>query len=297
MPDWKGRGGGRPGTQPKLQNSTSATSDPGANPSGWQGRGGGRHRPQPALEPAAGSNGTWIGRGGGRNPIQPVITPANLIQAQKMLLNGAMGALQGVANAAGLGLPMTARELEDPVGSYVFALEIQGVELAHFQECSGLKSSTEVFEIREGGVNHAVHKLPGQSRWENLILRTGISSDSSLLALREMIINHEYSSSSMNMMQGFKPGGMMAQGMASLGSLLSGVGPSQAQPKRFNGSIVIKNNRMQEMVRYTFKDAWAVSWEGPKLDSGNSNLAIETLEIAHHGIEVSRSWRMPLGWT
>ena len=82
-----------------------------------------------------------------------------------------------------------------------------------------------------------------------------------------------------------------------IGNAMGGGGPGASQPKRFNGSIVIKNNRMQEMVRYTFKDAWAVSWEGPKLDSGNSSLAFETLEIAHHGLEVSRSWRMPMGWT
>ena len=93
-----------------------------------------------------------------------------------------------------------------------------------------------------------------------------------MIALREAIMNDGYS------------GG--------------GPGAGGAQPKRFNGSIVMKNNRMQEIVRYTFKDAWAVSWEGPKLDSMNSQVALETLELAHHGIEISRSAvaSSPMGW-
>ena len=207
-----------------------------------------------------------------------------------------MNLLQTATSA--LGIPIHAREMEDPMGGYVFALEIQGVELAHFQECSGLKNSTEVFEIREGGVNHAVHKLPGASRWENIVLRYGVSSDTSMLALRELILNDTYEQGSAAGFAGVQVGGMMANMGAAISSVLGG-GPGQSQPKRFNGSIVIKNNRMQEMVRYTFKDAWTVSWEGQKFDSTNSSLAIESIELAHHGIEVSRSWRanIPIGWT
>ena len=68
---------------------------------------------------------------------------------------------------------------EEPEGNYVFALEIDGVAIANFMECSGLKTSTQVFELEEGGVNHRVHKLPGQSRWENVTLRYGVTSDTS----------------------------------------------------------------------------------------------------------------------
>ena len=55
----------------------------------------------------------------------------------------------------------------DPQGAYIFCLEINKQEVAHFLECSGLKSSTTVFELEEGGMNHRVHKLPGQSRGEH----------------------------------------------------------------------------------------------------------------------------------
>lgn len=38
--------------------------------------------------------------------------------------------------------------------------------------------------------------------------------------------------------------------------------------------------------RLQVANAWVVSWEGLKLDSMNSSLAISKVEIAHLGIEV-----------
>ena len=243
MSDWKGRGGGRSGTQPTLGESTSAEGDSGA------------------------SLPTWAGRGGGRSRPQPKISSATARHIQRAAANMASKALSKLGTSLGMGF--AARELEEPSGAYVFSLEIDGVELAHFQDCSGIKSSTEVFEIKEGGVNHATHKLPGQSTWDNLVLSYGVTSNSSMLSLRDFIVNDDYSSSS-------------------IASFKSPGGSGSALPKRFNGSIVIRNNHFHEVVRYNFMNAWVVSWEGPKLDSNNSSLAISKVEIAHHGIEVVR---------
>ena len=79
-------------------------------------------------------------------------------------------------------------QVADPEGNYVFALEINGVEVAQFLECSGLKTSTEVYELQEGGMNFRVHKLPGQSRWENVTLRYGVTTDTTLLQWRDEIL-------------------------------------------------------------------------------------------------------------
>ena len=217
--------------------------------------------------------------------------------AQRMMMSMAQNAV-GNAMQNTLGIPVLARELEDPMGSYVFALEINGVELAHFQECSGLKGTSEVYEIREGGVNAAVHKLPGQSTWDNLILRYGVSSERSMLQLRQVLQQDTYTPDYENKYDEIEIGSSMASALSNLTSGLFS-DKAQAAPKRFNGSIVIKNNRMQEMMRYSFNNAWMVSWEGPQFDSTKSMLAIETIELAHHGIEVTTSWRtaIPMGWT
>ncbi|MEC7983794.1 MAG: phage tail protein [Myxococcota bacterium] len=299
MADWKGRGGGRPGNQPKLEDSTAAQGDEGASPSGWAGRGSGRHRPQPALENsgtylADGDEGAaptgWKGRGGGRHRPQPKIKSATLMHIQRAGVNMAQAAMASLGSQLGMGF--AARALEDPVGGYVFSLEINGVELAHFQDCSGMKSSTEVFEIKEGGVNHATHKIPGQSTWDNLVLSYGVTSDSSMLALRELILNDNYDEKSELKFSSVKLGGTVSNAISGLMKK----GGSSSQPKRFNGSIVIRNNKFQEMVRYNFQDAWVVSWEGPKVDSTNSALAISKIEIAHHGLSVVRDGLMVTGW-
>jgi phage tail-like protein len=144
------------------------------------------------------------------------------------------------------------RNWSDAEGNFVFALEIDGMEIAHFLECSGMKSTTEVFEIQEGGVNDRVHKLPGQSKWENIQLRYGVTSDTSLLGWRNEILQDQFNESNFR-----------------------------------NGSIVLKNNKMETVRRYNFKAAWPVAWEGPSLSASGSELAVEMLEIAHHGIAVS----------
>jgi phage tail-like protein len=54
-----------------------------------------------------------------------------------------------------------------------------------------------------------------------------------------------------------------------------------------DGSIALQNNKGEVVRRWSFKNAWPVSWEGPQLNSGSSELAIETLEIAHDGLTVA----------
>lgn len=138
----------------------------------------------------------------------------------------------------------------DPEGNMFFSLEVGGVEIAQFMECSGLKTSTTVFEIEEGGLNQYVHKLPGQSRWENIVLRVGVTSDAQFLEWRDEVLQDEFS-------------------------------------ERRNGAIIVRNNMQEEVRRYSFKNAWPVAWEGPTLNSNGADMSIEMLEIAHHGIEVS----------
>ena len=201
------------------------------------------------------------------------------------------------------------RELEDPLGNYTFALEINHMEVAHFTECSGIKCSSEIYEIKEGGLNHAVHKLPGQTKWENITLRYGVTSDMSMLTLREYIMNDNYTGDAVNSVDlGASLDGTANTSVGSLtNALSSAVGsflggdqndPGKMKNKRFSGSLIIKNNAMQEMVRYTFQQAWIVSWEGPKFNAEGSKLSVESIEIAHHGVTVQRSMasKNPVGW-
>lgn len=141
------------------------------------------------------------------------------------------------------------KRMIDPYGAHYFALELNGTEVAHFQECSGLKTTATVFEIEEGGMNGMTHKRPGQSKWENIVLRYATNASQPLLAWRDQFLQDRFSSRPMN-----------------------------------SGAIIIYDNDHREIRRYSFTKAWPVSWEGPQLNSGSSELAVETLEIAHEGL-------------
>lgn len=138
----------------------------------------------------------------------------------------------------------------NPYGNYYFVLELDNTEVGHFMECSGLKSAAQVFEIEEGGLNGRTHKRPGQSRWENVVLRYATNTSMRLLEWRDKFIQDQFS-------------------------------------ERLDGSITLMNNSGQPVRRWSFKNAWPVSWEGPTLKAGESELAIETLEIAHEGLAVN----------
>jgi len=147
-------------------------------------------------------------------------------------------------------------DLIHPYGNYFFALEVtadgSSTEVAHFLECSGLKTSSAVFEIEEGGLNGRTHKRAGQSKWENIVLRYATSSSTFLLEWRNAWLMGDY--------KGLR--------------------------EKYSGAIALKNNHGDILRTYHFTNAWPVSWEGPSLNSGGSELAIETLEIAHDGLTI-----------
>ena len=148
-------------------------------------------------------------------------------------------------------MPERDREM-DPYGSHYFALELNGQEIAHFLECSGLKTTATVFEIEEGGMYGMTHKRPGQSKWENIVLRYATNASQTLLEWRDQFLQDRFSTRPTN-----------------------------------SGAIILYDNYGNEVRRYSFTNCWPVSWEGPQLNSGSSELAVETLEIAHEGLYVS----------
>lgn len=142
----------------------------------------------------------------------------------------------------------------DPYGNYYFALEINKTQVAHFMECSGLKTSSTVFEIEEGGLNGRTHKRPGQSKWENIVLKYATSYSTFMLEWRDRFLQDKFN-----------------------------------ERTETSGAIIMYNNHGDEVRRYSFDKAWPVSWEGPSLSAGGSDLAVETLEIAHSGLKIEQA--------
>jgi len=137
--------------------------------------------------------------------------------------------------------------LQDPYRNFRFLVEIEGIPQAGFTECSGIAAEIDVIEYREGGEPATVRKLPGRTIYRNIVLRQGVTDSHSLYDWFHDI--------------------------------------TQGKFVRRNGSIVLLDLDGTEKVRWNFVRAWPAKWEGPDLDAAGTNVAIETLEIAHEGIE------------
>jgi phage tail-like protein len=142
---------------------------------------------------------------------------------------------------------MATGQVTDPFGNFNFLVEIDGITRAAFQEVSGFDSTIDVIEHREGGENTTLRKLPGMTKYSNLTLKWGITDDVDLYTWHRQIV--------------------------------------QGQIERRNGSIVLLDRAGQEVARWNFFRAWPTKYDGPDLNAEGNDVAIETLELAHEGVE------------
>ncbi|MUT67109.1 phage tail protein [Paenibacillus sp. NEAU-GSW1] len=119
--------------------------------------------------------------------------------------------------------------------------------VAGFSEASGLEAETEIEEYREGGMNGFVHRLPKGIRYQNIVLKRGMTQSALLWSWYESTMN---------------------------GSI-----------ERMNGAIVLLSPDGSEFGRWNFFDAYPVRWSGPQLNASTSDVAFETIEIAHNGLK------------
>jgi phage tail-like protein len=137
----------------------------------------------------------------------------------------------------------------DPYGGYNFRVEIDGITRAGFKSCSGLEVSQNAGTYREGtDKSLGMRKIPGLVTTSDVTLARGITSDDELWQWRKKL----------------------ATGTAD----------------RRNMSIVLVNDAGKDVIRWNLRNCWPTKWTGPTLDATADQLAIETLVIAHEGLEV-----------
>ena len=143
---------------------------------------------------------------------------------------------------------MPTGDRKDPYGAYNFIVEIDGITRAGFQECSGLDSSQDPIEYREGNEKSlTVRKLPGLVKYANISLKWGITDDKELWDWQEKA--------------------------------------AEGKVERKNFSIVLLDDAREEKVRWNLREAWPTKWTGPSFNATSTEVAIETLEIAHEGVK------------
>ena len=138
----------------------------------------------------------------------------------------------------------------DPYGQFNFLIEIDGVVKGGFSEASGLMTDTNMIEYREGAEQQGTtRKLPGLMKYNNIVLKRGWTKDKSLWAWRKKVID--------------------------------------GKTQRNSGSIVLLDEARNEALRWNFREGWPSKWEGPALNAKTSEVAVETLEICHEGLELA----------
>lgn len=55
---------------------------------------------------------------------------------------------------------------------------------------------------------------------------------------------------------------------------------------RESGTIQLLDSQLKPVVSWNFQNAWPCKWTGPDLSAASNELAMETLEICHEGLEM-----------
>jgi phage tail-like protein len=136
----------------------------------------------------------------------------------------------------------------DPYRQFNFIIDIEGVGTSAFSEASGLDTETDPIEYREGNEDITVRKLPGLRKYPNITLKRGFTQNRGLWDWRRTVMD--------------------------------------GRTERRSGSIVLLNEAREEALRWNFREGWPCKLQGPPLNAKTNEVAIETLDICHEGLEL-----------
>jgi len=139
---------------------------------------------------------------------------------------------------------------EDPLVGFHFSVDIQGVVKGYFTEVSGLGSETELIEqkvVNEKGKD-IVLKVPGRLKWENIVLKRGITSSMDIWTWRKKVEDGDVDSN------------------------------------RHDGSITMYNQNLDPVAIWNFYKAWPSKVTGPQPKADSNQIGVEELTLVHEYI-------------
>lgn len=140
-------------------------------------------------------------------------------------------------------------ERVDPLAGFRFAVIVDGLAQAMFMECNGLGAERHVDPVPQGGVNDYVYQLPGRISYPHVTLKRGIADD--------------------KLWQWFC------------------AGLYDCKIERREVQIILYNTDRTVLRRWNLAQAFPSKWTGPDLKTDNNQVAVETLELVHHGLSVA----------
>lgn len=141
---------------------------------------------------------------------------------------------------------------QDPLPAFMFRVTLlkrdgSQLDVAGFNECSGLESTMSLEEYAEGGVNDRVHRFPTRFQFANLVLRRGVTLDPLLRRWHDDLL--------------------------------------RGKVVRYDGLITLCNEQGEGVLRWKFEGGLPVKYSGPALNAATSAASIESLEIAYERLQ------------
>lgn len=133
-----------------------------------------------------------------------------------------------------------------------FVLDIEDIPQGVFTECTLPVVDWEYKEIKEGGLNTYVHRLPGRRKLSSIALKNGVGTS----ALMNWYID--------TMDETFRR--------------------RQVTVKLLNA----KDKTQRPIMTWDIANAYPIKWSGPPLKSDDNTIAVQTLELACGSVTMTR---------
>jgi phage tail-like protein len=133
----------------------------------------------------------------------------------------------------------------DPAVAVCFTVSIDGESLGYFNSCDGLGCEVVMEQREEGGNNGFIWQLPSRVKFSNIKLTRPVGKDSHKLT--------EW-----------------------LASFATGV-------RRQTATVSAMTGDREVVATWNLDGVLPVRWSGPSLNPDSPKVAVETIELAHHG--------------
>lgn len=133
-----------------------------------------------------------------------------------------------------------------PHGKFRYTVEVEGLELGGFSEVSGFDASIDVIEYREGDKVQTPMKIPGLKKYGNITLKQGVADKNALYKWMETGFEKDVS--------------------------------------RKTVTITLLDINGEPAASWQVINAWPTKYTAPDFNATSSEIAVETLELAHEGM-------------
>jgi phage tail-like protein len=134
---------------------------------------------------------------------------------------------------------------DDPAVSVCFVVTVDGIELGSFNTCDGLGCEVVLEQREEGGNNSLSWQLPTRLRYPNVKLSRPLTRDTEKVAKW-------------------------------FASMTTGI-------RRRTAHIEARTADGRTVAQWGLLEVVPVRWTGPSFSPESPKVAVETIEIAHHG--------------